>query len=177
ALDEVLGVDYRGTVPVTPVSEQDIDVNFAKSLTAEYWEKRKQVFDFRQDVESFLNTGKMPIYVGSEPVTLKGPALRVAPKDNVKAIATIRGKSAKALEFPAVITHIHGQGRVVYLAAGTDAAYYLYPYPYQRLVLKHAILWSAGTPPPMEVAAPMCVHSTLMRQPRPEGDRLIVHLF
>src|SRR5207302_7407110 len=52
-----------------------------------------------------------------------------------------------------------------------------YAYPYQRLVLQHAIAWAASGPPPMVVEAPMCVHTTLMRQERGGTERLIVHLF
>src|SRR5262249_5955066 len=56
-------------------------------------------------------------------------------------------------------------------------AYYLYPYPYQRLSLAHAIGWAASAPPPIAVEAPMCVHTTLMRQAKAGSERLIVHLF
>ena len=69
---------------------------------------------------------------------------------------------------------------MVYLAAGFDAAYYLYSYPYQRLILKHAIQWSADGPQPVTVEAPMCVHATLMRQTRKTSagdERLVLHLF
>ncbi|HEV3237047.1 MAG TPA: hypothetical protein VGZ25_08670, partial [Gemmataceae bacterium] len=64
-----------------------------------------------------------------------------------------------------------------YFAGGFDAAYYLYPYPYQRLALRHAINWAASEPPPVDVEAPMCVHSTLMRQSKDGAERLILHLF
>lgn len=177
ALAEVFGAEYRGPAPVAPVKDRDIDINFAKAIGPDYWEKRKNVFDFRQDVGSFLNAGKMKTYVGPEPVTFKGQAVRVTPRGGAKAIGTIRGRAADAPHLPAVLTHSHGKGRVVYLAAGFGAAYYLYPYPYQRLVLKHAIQWAAAAPPPIEVTAPMCVHSTLMRQTNKGTNRLIVHLF
>ena len=59
-------------------AKDDLDVNFAKSIGPDYWEKRKNVFDFQQDAGSFLNQGKMKTYVGDEPVTFKGPAVRVA---------------------------------------------------------------------------------------------------
>lgn len=175
ALAETFAVDYRGPAPVTPIGEKDIDINFAKAIGPDYWEKRKNVFDFRQDTGSFLNEGKMKTYVGSEPVTFKGPAVRVQARKEAKPVGTLRGKAANAPELPAVLTHLHGNGRVVYFAAGFDAAYYLYPYPYQRLAIAHAIRWGAGTTPPVEVAAPMCVQSTVMRQE--QGKRLIVHLF
>src|SRR5205085_10849545 len=44
------------------------------------------------------------------------------------------------------------------------------------LVLKHAIEWVANSPPPVTVEAPMCVHTTVMRQSK-AGERLVVHLF
>jgi hypothetical protein len=77
---------------------------------------------------------------------------------------------------PGVVTRPHGRGRVAYFAAGLDAGYYLYPYPYQRLALEQAIRWAADSPPPVEVTAPMCVHATVMRQQR-DGERLVIHLF
>jgi hypothetical protein len=178
ALTDVFGVDYRGLPPVSDAKSKDeIDVNFAKSIGPDYWEKRKSVFDFRQDVTSFLNEGKMKTYVGSEPVTFKGPAVRVLPKDGTKSVGTIRGKAAEAPEFPAVLSNKYGKGQVIYLAAGFDSANYFYPYPYHRLVLKHAVQFAAASPPPVEVVAPMCVHSTIMRQENKGEQRLVVHLF
>lgn len=178
ALADVFGVDYRG-LPPTAGSKEEVDVNFAKAIGADYWEKRKNVFDFRQDVSSFLNRGRMKTYVGGQPVTFKGPAVRVAPKgEAAKICGTLRVKSAAAgAAFPGVLRHEHGKGRVVFLAAGFDAAYYLYAYPYQRLILRHAITEAASAPPPLTVEAPMCVHATLMRQTKGDSQRLLVHLF
>jgi hypothetical protein len=179
ALADVLGVDYRG-LPVAPAGgREEIDINFAKSIDPDYWEKRKNVFDFKQDVASFLNQGRMKTYVGDQPVTFKGPAVRVAVKDPAaKTLGTLRAKSgAGAADLPAVVSHAYGKGRVVYFAAGFDAAYYLYAYPYQRLALRHAIAWAAAAPAPLTVEAPMCVHATLMRQAKDGAERLIVHLF
>ena len=121
----------------------------------------------------------MTQYVGAEQVTFKGPAVRVAVTGaDAKIVGTMRAKDiAVPIDYPAVVTNTFGKGRVVYAAAGFDAAYYLYPYPYQRLVLKHAIQWAAGdNAAPFAVDAPMCVHATLMRQSK-AGERLIVHLF
>ena len=124
----------------------------------------------------------MQTYVGDNPVTFKGPAVRVSPQgETTQVIATIETKTAAgAPAFPGVVTHAYGKGRVVYFAAGLDAAYYLYSYPYQRLAMKHAVTWAAAAPPPVTVEAPMCVHSTVMRQTKQteEGtERLVVHLF
>ncbi len=105
--------------------------------------------------------------------------MRVTTRDDtVKTLGTLRPQATPdAPMIPAVVAHEFGKGRVVYFAAGFDAAYYSYAYPYQRLILRHAIDWAAAAPPPIVVAAPMCVHTTLMRQNEPKSGRLIVHLF
>jgi hypothetical protein len=178
ALARVLGVEHRGSVKAVPTREE-LDVNFAKAVGPDYWEKRKNVFDFKQDVGSFLNRGLMPTYVGPHSVTFKGPAVRVvATSPSAQVVGTLRVKSGEEnAEVPGVIAHQFGRGRVVYFAGGFDAAYYLYAYPYQRLLIKNAIEWAASVPAPITVEAPMCVHSTLMRQSTDGRERLIVHLF
>lgn len=179
ALADVFGADYRGLLQTTANKSEQLDVNFAQSIGPDYWEKRKDVFDFRQDPQSFLNQGKMRTYVNDLPVTFKGPAVKVERTSaDAQTPATLRIKaSADAAEFPGVVTHAFGKGRVAYFAAGLDAGYYLYAYPYQRLAMKHAVLWAANELPPVQVTAPMCVHSTVMRQKVGDCSRLIVHLF
>jgi len=179
SLAKVLGVDYQGLPDNKPATAQDLDVNFAKSIGADYWEKRKSVFDFQQDVESFLNLGKMRSYVGPDLVTFKGPAVKVAVRDPAaKVVATMTDKAGgDSPRHPAIISRTHGKGRVVYFASGLDAGYYLYAYPYERLALVHATRWAAPTAQPVTITAPMCVHSTVMRQPVEGDERLIVHLF
>ncbi|MFN0196114.1 MAG: ThuA domain-containing protein [Planctomycetaceae bacterium] len=177
-LSDVFGVDYRGLLTATVAPNEELDVNFAKSISSDYWEKRKNVFDFRQDVTSFLNQGKMRTYVNDQLVTFKGPAVKVRAADTERVPGWIRFKMApEAVEYPAVVTQKYGAGSVVYFAAGLDAGYYSYAYPYQRLAIKHAIEWAANEKPPIRVTAPMCVHSTIMRQKRETGSRLVVHLF
>jgi hypothetical protein len=178
ALGNVLGVEYRGLPDAAGAGPEEIDVNFAQAIGPDYWEKRKNVFDFRQDTASFLNQGRMQTYVGDQPVTFKGPAVRVATNSEAaRTIGTLRVKPGEgAAEFPGVVTHTYGSGRVVYFAAAFDAASYLYAYPYQRVALGHAIRWAAAGPPPLRVEAPMCVHATLMRQSKDGAERLIVHL-
>jgi type 1 glutamine amidotransferase len=182
ALGDVFGVDYRGIPQATADVKEELDVNFAQAIGPDYWEKRKNVFDFKQDPGSILNQGRMKTYVGKNMVTFKGPAVRVTPHGgHVQTIATMQAKSVAGAPFmPAVITNTFGRGRVAYFSAGLDAAYYLYAYPYQRLALKHAVEWAASTPAPVRIDAPMCVHSTVMRQTKRNADgvdRLIVHLF
>ncbi|WP_397569255.1 beta-galactosidase trimerization domain-containing protein [Schlesneria sp. T3-172] len=180
SLAEVLGVEYLGLPEAGPApATAELDVNFSISIGPDYWEKRKSVFDFRQETDSFLNQGKMKTYVGPDPVTFKGPAVKVKVHDPAASvIAAITDKSAAGSPaLPAVVTRTHGKGRVVYFAAGLDAGYYLYAYPYQRLALAHAIQWAASAPQPVTIKAPMCIHSTVMRQQDENRNRLIVHLY
>ena len=183
ALARVFGVEHRGTIAANAASgkPERLDENFAKSIGPDYWEKRKNVFDFKQDVGSFLNRGRMPTYVGATSVTFKGPAVRVEVKSPAaRVVGMLRVKSGEGpsgAEVPGVVAHSFGRGRVVYFAGGFDAAYYLYAYPYQRVLLANAIDWVASAPQPVNVEAPMCVHSTVMRQKTGDSERLIVHLY
>ncbi len=175
ALSGVLGVHFQGT-PKQKDQKEEIDVNFAQGIGPDYWKKRKGIFDFRQEATSFLNQGKMITYVGPHSVTFKGPAVSVKTEPGTSVVGHMRVKGDSGAELPAIVTRPYGKGRVVYCAAGLDAAYYLYSYPYQRLLLKHAALWAGSAPPPIAVEAPMCVHAQTMRQTK-EGERLVVHLF
>ena len=179
ALADVFGVNYHGLLENATEPTEQLDANFAKSIGPDYWEKRKNVFDFRQNPDSFLNQGWMRTYVHKQLVTFKGPAVKVQTQSfDQQTPAFIRFKSSPvATDHPAIVTQQFGKGRVVYFAAGLDASYYLYSYPYQRLALKHAITWAANESPPIQVTAPMCVHSTIMRQKSEQVSRLIVHLF
>lgn len=177
-LADVFGADYRG-LPEPAKGGLDIDVNFAKAIGPDYWEKRRNVFAARLTPDTvFTANAKLAEYIGTDPVTFKGPAVRVQPRAGATVAATLQAHSGDGPQFPAVLTRTHGKGRVVYAAAGFDAAYYQYSYPYQRLILKEAIAWAAGgVAPPVRVEAPMCVHSTIMRQENNGSPRLIVHLY
>jgi hypothetical protein len=178
AFSAVLGVQYRG-LPAAAASKEEIDSNFAQAAGPDYWERRKNIFDFRPDPASFLHQGRIRSYLGDQAVTFKGPALRVKPLGpEVKRLGTLRTRTDGAsMEIPAALAHCYGKGRVVYFPAGFDAAYYLYAYPYQRLLLRNAITWAAAAPQPVVIDAPMCVHATVMRQAVDGKERLIVHLF
>jgi hypothetical protein len=47
ALRRVLGVEHRGVPSPSPAGAAELDVNFAQSIGPDYWEKRKNVFDFK----------------------------------------------------------------------------------------------------------------------------------
>lgn len=176
ALADVFGVDYAGIPDPAPMAKEPLDENFARGLPPDYWEKRRGVFDARLTPGSFLAAGQLAEYVGLDAVTFKGPAVRARPRAGATVAVTFGPKGGPAA-FPAVVTNRFGAGRSAYLAAGFDAAYYLYPYPYQRLVVRDAIRWAASAPQPVTVTAPMCVHATTVRQRVGDRERLVVHLF
>jgi hypothetical protein len=72
--------------------------------------------------------------------------------------------------------HEWGKGRVAYFPAAIDAAYYDAGYPYERMLLANAVRWAAGSPPPVEVRAPMCVLANALKQEDGRTRRTIVHL-
>ncbi len=179
ALAETLGADHRGPIAGPTASRAapaDLDVNFARAVGPDYWEKRKNVFDLRLEQTGPIAAGKVQTYVGGDPVTFKGPAVRVAPRPGTRVVGGLQVKGSETGVSPAIVTQLHGTGRVAYFAAGIDAAYYQYAYPYQRVLLRNAIDWAASAPPPVRVQAPMCVQATLVRQTR-AGERLVLHLF
>ena len=176
ALADVFGANYRG-VPGTSAEKAELDVNFARNLGAEYWEKRKGAWDFRRAPDFALGSPRLHGLVGNDVLTFKGQAVQVAPQDGTRVLGTLAPKAdAKGEPVPAILAHTFGKGRVVYFAAGFDAANYLYSYPFHRVLLRNAIDWAAAAPPPISVEAPMCVHAVSMRQKK-DGERLVVQLF
>jgi hypothetical protein len=180
ALADVLGVSRQGVAVVKGVEEKpaELDENFARSLSPEYWEKRKDIFDLLIPADSIFDEPRVRKLIGQDPVTFKGPLLPVKlTSDKAKVAATVAARTIGAAQQPAVITNEFGTGRVVYFAAGLDSANYIYAYPYQRLMLRRAIEWAAAAPPPIRVTAPMCVHTSFFRQRHDGKERLLIHLY
>jgi type 1 glutamine amidotransferase len=176
ALEDVFGVHHAGAATAEPATPE-IDVDFARSLGPEYWAARQNTWDLTGSSSGPLGSPALRALIGDLPVTFKGPAICVEPAAGTANAATLAPKpGTEGDSFPAVCTRSFGKGRVVYFAAGIDAANYLYSYPYQRELLQNAMKSAAGGPPPVTVEAPMCVHAVTMRQER-DGQRLIVHLF
>ncbi|MGC8862152.1 MAG: hypothetical protein ACP5R5_05170 [Armatimonadota bacterium] len=123
-----------------------------------------------------MHSAALEQYVGQANVTFKGQAAAIEPLPGAEVLATIQPRQEGSQPLPAIVVSKYGKGRVVYFAAGFDSAYYLYPYPYQRVLITQAMRWAASEPPRITVEAPMCVHFTTFRQKR-NGERLIVHLF
>ncbi|HLK61136.1 MAG TPA: ThuA domain-containing protein [Chthonomonadaceae bacterium] len=178
ALAEVFGIHYKGVPKIEGGKTEALDVNFLKGLDASYWEKRKNIFDFQMGKSPLFTDPRLHAYLGEAPVTFKGQAVAVGEGSADTSIAgTFGAHGGQGAPLPAIVTRTYGRGRVVYCAAGFDAAYYLYSYPYQRLLLAQAIRWAACEPSSLRVEAPMCVHATYFRQRNAQGERLIVHLY
>ncbi|MCE9526873.1 MAG: beta-galactosidase trimerization domain-containing protein, partial [Planctomycetales bacterium] len=180
ALADVFGVSRNGVAAVKSGDEktEQLDENFARTLSPEYWEKRKNIFDLLIPAGSPFDEPRIRKLIGQDPVTFKGPLIPVKlTSDKAKVIATVATRTAGPVQQPAVIAHEFGKGRVVYFAAGIDAANYAYAYPYQRLMLSRAVEWAAGGSPPIRVTAPMCVHSNVFRQRYDGKERLLIHLY
>ena len=63
--DEVSSLKKALGVPAAARSViADVDVNFAKSVGPDYWEKRKNILDFRIPPESPLNKEKVADLIG-----------------------------------------------------------------------------------------------------------------
>jgi len=178
ALAEVLGVKHRGGATAGAIDDK-LDENFARTLPPEYWQKRKGVWDFKRldAPDPLFATEKLTELIGKSLVTFKGPVARVEPLKGAVVHATVRAKdNTKAEELPAVVSHKHGAGRVIYFAAGIDAAHYTLSYPYYRALLAQVMRAAPAAAPRVRVAAPMCVHAVPVRQEK-AGRRLVVHLF
>jgi len=174
-LADVFGVHYQGVIEGA-AKKEGIDPNFAMAVNDAYWDKRKNIFQFKMGKHELLDTPRLKQYVGDKPVTFKGQAVSVSVDADAQAIATITAQEQGSAELPAMVVHRYGKGKVVYMAGGFDSAYYLYPYPYYRELVAQAMLWAASEEPKIQVDAPMCVHSTMYRQTK-DGQRLVVHLF
>ncbi len=177
-LADLFGAHCAGIPLSDGAKVEPLDVNFAKGIDANYWERRKNVFQLRLDASPIAEDARLREYLGADPVTLRGQAVAVrdvAP--DAAAAAHFGPKDTGQYPHPAILARTVGKGRVVYMPAAIDAAYYLYSYPYQRILLANAVRWAAAAPPPIAVEAPMCVHATSFRQHDAKGDRLIVHLF
>ena len=178
ALSDVFGVDYRGIPTGEGGKTEQLDVNFLRGVNADYWNKRKNIFDLRlAEWDTVWRDERLKTYLADQPVVFKGQAVSVQPvSPEAKVLATISPRVAGAETLPAVVANTYGKGRAVFFAAGMDSAYYLYPYPYQRILLKDALEWVTPAPFGIEVEAPMSVHATFRRQAK-DGGRLIVHLY
>jgi hypothetical protein len=180
ALADLFGVDYQGR-PKAPTQHTALDVNFAIVVDDKYWANRQGTAEMRWGAGDILTSeliadARLQRTTNGVQASFKGPLVRMSDARPPMLRAMIMFPEGKD-PIPAVVMGIQGKGRVVYMAAGFDAANYSYGYPYERIIFSQAIKWAAGTPPLIGVDAPMCIQSTVFRQKDAAGERLVIHLF
>jgi hypothetical protein len=164
ALADLFGVAFRG--------------GKGDALSEPYWKARVGVARLSWSEHPLVRDDRLAGLVPGRSATFRGPLVRVAdPEDPAEVVARASPAGGAGPALPAVIARRFGRGRVVYLAAGLDAALWSYAYPYQRRLLARALEWAAGSPPPVAVEAPMAVQATFFEQADGEGRRVVVHLF
>ncbi|HWE92473.1 MAG TPA: alpha-amylase family protein [Tepidisphaeraceae bacterium] len=180
ALADLFGVDYEGR-PAVPVKRPDLDANFSIVVDDKYWANRQGTAEMRWGAGDLLTSEliddpRLKLITNGVQASFKGPMVKMSDGRPPMKRAMIMFPEGKD-PIPAIVMGEQGKGRVVYMAAGLDAANYSYCYPYQRVVMSRAIQWAAREPAPVAVEAPMCVQSTTFRQKDAAGERLVVHLF
>ena len=180
ALADIFGVDYQGR-PQAPTKRAELDVNFAILVDDKYWANRQGSAEMRWgagdlQTSDFIADPRLQRAVNGVQASFKGPMVLMSEARPPMLRAMFMFPEGKP-PVPAVVMGEQGKGRVVYMAAGFDAANFSYGYPYQRILFAQAIKWAARTPQPVAVEAPMCIQSTVFRQKDTEGERLVVHLF
>jgi hypothetical protein len=180
ALADLFGVDYEGR-PQAPAKRPELDVNFAIAVDDKYWANRQGAAEMRWgggDIQTsaLIDDPRLKKITAIAQASFKGPMVRMSDARPPMQRAMIMFPEGRE-PIPAVVMGQQGKGRVVYMAAGFDAANYSYCYPYERVVMAQAIKWAAAAPLPVAVEAPMCVQSTVFRQKDDQGERIVVHLF
>ena len=90
ALADVFGAHYQGVASSQAAKPEELDINFEKGVTGDYWENRKGVFAFQMGEHPLFDSARLKTYLGRRPVTFRGQAVRVgdlAPE--AKSIGTI----------------------------------------------------------------------------------------
>jgi len=181
ALGDLFGVSFEGKAG-TKASKTEIDSQFATIVTEDYWRQHTGIAQMSwgegDDLSStILKDRKLNGLVRpGQNVTFKGAQTKVNLTDKLTIVAQMTPQGTDQT-LPAMVMRRFGKGRVVYMAAGLDGAYFSYWYPYQRRLLARAVEWAAGEEPAIQVDAPMCVQCNFFEQVDKEGKRLIVHLF
>jgi hypothetical protein len=176
ALSDLFGTHYAGRQTPTEV-RPELDVNFSIAIDDSYWANRGNVgaFRFADFPDSiFMQESRMRKLIPSGQASYKGPLIRPTPFTPPMQPAVMYFPEGSREAFPIIAYGEHDKGRVVYMAAGVDAANFSYSFPYQRVLLAKAVQWAAREPYPITVKAPMCVQSTFWKKP---DGRWIVHLW
>lgn len=175
ALADLFGVSYLGRASGKDHAREE---GAPVALDAAFWSGRQSLAQLAWAEHPLTNDAALHDLVPEKSVVFKGPIVRVSePRDPAELVARLTPKAAGAHEMPGIVVRKVGQGRVVYLAAGLDAALWSYAYPYERRLLVRAIDLAAEQEFPISIEAPMCVQTTFFEQKDASGRRVVVHLF
>jgi hypothetical protein len=180
-LADLFGVSYRGR-PDANIAKGPIDPNFAIALDEKYWQQRVGAATLAWDEHPAFADASLRALVPSRRARFKGPQVLVGdPAEPGQVVCRLipDGPGATPVDAaasPGIVTRLHGKGRVVYLAAGLDAALWSYAYPYQRHLFRRLVEWAADGPPPIQVDASHCVETTFKTRPGENGGtQLVIH--
>jgi hypothetical protein len=177
ALADLFGVSYQGR-PTAPLQRPRLDPNFAVTIDENYWRQRSGAATVTWTDHPMLQDARLRRLVPQKSATFRGPLVQVSePAQGSEVAIRLKPEGGSGPPTPGAVLRTFGSGRVAYFAAGIDAALWSYAYPYQRRLLVRALEWTARTPSPISVKAPMCVQATCFEQADRSGRRRIVHLF
>jgi hypothetical protein len=177
ALADVFGVNYKGR-PKAPNVRPELDANFAITVDENYWKQRVGVGTLVWKPEGLFADDKLKDLVPTNNVLFRGPQVLISePKEPADSVARLVPEGEASNGSSGIIVRRFGKGRVVYSAAGVDAAMWSYSFPYQRRLLARMLEWAADKPFPIQVQAPMCVQANFFEQDDKKGRRTIVHLY
>ncbi len=165
ALGDVFHAGYQGTHPVLTRGDA-----LAMHIVAEHPIVTGPVIDRE------LWTSAPPRHPTYNQITMVAGAVEAKMLPGAQSLVEFKVKTGNGEEsaFPALISTSFGKGRVVYIPAAMDKAFFFYPAAYQREFLRNACDWAADALPPVEVEAPYILATTFRLQP--EKKRLVVHL-
>jgi hypothetical protein len=177
ALADLFGVSYRGRLGA-PEKRAALDANFAVTVDESYWKARVGAGTVTWTEHPLFHDSRLEELTPRRSATFRGPQLLVSePQNKEEVVMRLHPEGWTEAPIPGAVVRTYGKGRVVYLAAGLDAAMWSYAYPYQRRMLARMLEYAAGQPFPISVTAPMCVQATYFEQEDAAGKRSVVHLF
>jgi hypothetical protein len=177
ALADLFGISYRGR-PKASQARPELDPNFAIAIDERYWRERVGVATVRWGDHPLLRDARLEELVPQRSVIFRGPQVMVSePGDASEAVIRMTPDGWTGGPLPALVSRRYGRGRVVYMAAGFDAAMWSYSFPYQRRLLARALNCASQERFPISVRAPMCVQCAFYEQADAGGRRIVIHLF
>src|SRR5439155_1059569 len=125
-------VSYAGR-PAAPLSRPALDPNFAVAIDESYWKERAGVATLSWTPGPLTRDPRLEDLVPQRSVLFRGPIAAVSePADPAEVAVRLAPEGSAKPPLPAIVVRRFGKGRVVYLAAGLDAALWSYSFPYQR---------------------------------------------